>query len=281
MKETEAGVKLAKANRDLAQLNFDWCEVRASTSGRLSRRMVDPGSLVKADSTVLTSIVSLDPIYVYFDVHEQTMLRIKHLMQQGKVSARALRGIPVEISLPDETEGSLPHKGIVDFTDNKVDYSTGTLTFRAKLDNKDHLLNPGLFVRVRLPVGDPHEAVMIRERALVTNHGVKGVYILSDRDEKDQPIKSDPQAKGNSAPSRRAVWKAIGNPGVVRDGFVEVAQGVRPGEWVVVSGMQRLWPDKQVKAEKYAEAAPASERKQDSDSTAAVPKGAHQAARLP
>ena len=82
LKETEAGVKLAKANRDLAQLNYDWCEVRASTSGRLSRRMVDPGSLVKADSTVLTSIVSLDPIYVYFDVHEQTMLRIKHLMQR-------------------------------------------------------------------------------------------------------------------------------------------------------------------------------------------------------
>ncbi len=83
-------MKLAKANRDLAQLNYDWCEVRASTSGRLSRRMVDPGSLVKADSTVLTSIVSLDPIYVYFDVHEQTMLRIKHLMVEGKVSSRSL-----------------------------------------------------------------------------------------------------------------------------------------------------------------------------------------------
>ena len=90
LKETEAGVKLAKANRDLAQLNYDWCEVRASTSGRLSRRMVDPGNLVKADSTVLTSIVSLDPIYVYFDVHEQTMLRIKHLMQAGKVSRGSL-----------------------------------------------------------------------------------------------------------------------------------------------------------------------------------------------
>ena len=165
LKETEAGVKLAKANRDLARLNYDWCEVRASTTGRLSRRMVDPGSLVKADSTVLTSIVSLDPIYVYFDVHEQTMLRIKHLMLAGKVSARALTGIPVEIGLADEIEDKFAHRGIVDFTDNRVDYNRGTLEFRAKLDNKDHFLNPGLFVRVRLPVGDAHEAVMIRERA--------------------------------------------------------------------------------------------------------------------
>ena len=132
LKETEAGVKLAKANRDLAQLNYDWCEVRASTSGLLSRRMVDPGSLVKADSTVLTSIVSLDPIYVYFDVHEQTMLRIKHLMVEGKVSSRSLTGIPVEIGLADETDEKFTHKGIVDFTDNRVDYNRGTLEFRAK-----------------------------------------------------------------------------------------------------------------------------------------------------
>ena len=83
-KETEAALRLARADLDLAQLNYDWCEVRASSSGRLSRRMVDPGNLVKADSTVLTSIVSLDPIYIYFDVHEQAMLRIKHLCKQGK-----------------------------------------------------------------------------------------------------------------------------------------------------------------------------------------------------
>ncbi len=142
------------------------------------------------------------------------------------------------------------------------------------------MLNPGLFVRVRLPVGDAHEAVMIRERAIVTNHGVKGVYILSDRDKNDQPIKSAPDAKGNTVPTRRAVWNKIGNPGVVRDGFVEIAKGVRAGEWVVVSGMQRLWDNKTVKAEKYAGDAPADRGKQDSESTVAVPSGAHQAARL-
>ena len=289
LKETEAGVKLAKANRDLAQLNYDWCEVRASTSGLLSRRMVDPGSLVKADSTVLTSIVSLDPIYVYFDVHEQTMLRIKHLMVEGKVSSRSLTGIPVEIGLADETDEKFTHKGIVDFTDNRVDYNRGTLEFRARLDNKDHLLNPGLFVRVRLPIGDAHEAVMIRERALAVNHKdvdgkqvrEKGIYVLADADENGKPIESATDAKGNAVPVRRPVWRSIGNPGVVRDGFVEVEKGVRAGDWVVVSGMQRLKNVKVVKAEKYAEVAPAPDGKEKSESIAAAPKGAHQPARLP
>ena len=166
-RETEAGVRLAKANRDLAQLNFDWCEVRASTSGRLSRHMVDPGNLVKADDTPLTSIVSLDPIYVYFDVHEQAMLRIKHLMEQGKYSARSLREIPVEIRLADESEDQTGRTRAS--STSPTTRLTGTAarsTFRAKLDNKDHLLTPGLFVRVRLPIGDAHPAVMIRERAL-------------------------------------------------------------------------------------------------------------------
>ena len=229
-KETEAGVKLAKANRDLAQLNFDWCEVRASTSGRLSRRMVDPGNLVKADDTVLTSIVSLDPIYVYFDVHEQAMLRIKHLMEQGKVSARSLtRRFRSKSAWPMKADDKFAHKGIVDFTDNKVDYNRGTLTFRAKLDNKDHLLTPGLFVRVRLPIGDAHQAVMIRERALVTDHRSQRVSTSCGprRKRSTDPKAKDP--KGNPVPVRRAVWMKIGNPGVLRDGFVEIEKGVRTG----------------------------------------------------
>jgi multidrug efflux system membrane fusion protein len=282
-KETEANVKVSKANRDLAQLNYDWCEVRASTTGRLSRRMVDPGSLVKADSSVLTSIVSLDPIYVYFDVHELTMLKIKHLMQTGKVSSRSLRGIQVDISLATERDDKFDRRALVDFTDNRVDYNRGTLAFRAKLDNKDHLLNPGLFVRVRLPIGDEHKAVMIHERALVSEHKMvdgeqvrtKGVYLLLDHDAKGKPIASTGDAKGSSAPLRRAVFKEIGNPGVVRDKFVEV-QGVQEGDWVVVSGMQRLKTDKLVRVEKFVESAPTSEVTAAAETTAAAPKGEHE-----
>ena len=251
-RETEAGVRLARADRDLAQLNYDWCDVQAATSGRLSRRMVDPGNLVKADSTALTSIVSLDPIYVYFDVHEQTMLRIKHLLAQGKLKARSMREVPVEISLADEGDDSFPHGGMIDFTDNKVDFTRGTLAFRAKLDNKNHLLTPGLFVRVRLPIGDPHRAIMIPERALVTDHKEKGVYILTDHDENGKPLVDKSTAKKGAGTRRRAVWTRIGNPGVLRDGYVEIEHGVHEGDWVVVSGMQRLRNGKLVKAEKFA-----------------------------
>ena len=117
-------------------LNLEWTEVRAPISRACSsRRMVDPGNLVKADDTVMTSIVSLDPLYVYFDVHEQAMLRIKRLMQEGKlkVQAQGEKEVPVQIGLADETD--FPHRGIVDFTDNRVDLNTGTLRFRAKIDN--------------------------------------------------------------------------------------------------------------------------------------------------
>ena len=100
-----------KANRDLARLNLEWTEVTAPIDGLLSRRMVDPGNLVKADDTVLTSVVSLDPLYVYFDVHEQAMLRIKRLMQAGKLKlqAQGTKAVPVQIGLSDEK--GLPARG--------------------------------------------------------------------------------------------------------------------------------------------------------------------------
>ena len=125
--------------------------------------MVNPGNLVKADDTILTSIVSLDPLYVYFDVHEQAMLRIRRLIEQGKVKAQSEREVPVRISLSDEKD--FPHEGIVDFTDNRVDINTGTLRFRARLNNPKHFISAGLFVKIRLPIGDPHPALMIREQA--------------------------------------------------------------------------------------------------------------------
>jgi len=194
--EAEANLEVAKANRELAKLNLEWTEVRSPISGLLSRRMVDPGNLVRADNTVLTSIVSLDPLYVYFDVHEQAMLKIKRLMQEGKLQlqAQGAKAVPIDIGLADEAE--FPHHGVVDFTDNRVDLNTGTLRFRAKIDNPadahgNRFIVPGLFVRVRLPIGDPHPALMIREQALVTDQGRKTVYVLKEKkDAEGKPVKN-------------------------------------------------------------------------------------------
>ena len=208
--------------------------------------MVDPGNLVKADETVLTSLVSLDPLYVYFDVHEQAMLRIKRLMQQGKLKVRAQgeKAVPVQIGLSDEAD--FPHEGIVDFTDNRVDLNTGTLRFRAKISNPadrngNRFIVPGLFVRVRLPIGDPHPALMVREQALVTDQGRKTVYVVKEGKNKE----------GKTV--QLAMVRDVGNVGVLRDGFREVENGIEPGDRVVVAGMQRLRPGIEVKVEKYAD----------------------------
>ena len=234
-RETEANLKLAKASFDVARLNYEWCEVRASASGRLSRRMVDPGNLVKADDTVLTSIVSLDPMYVYFFVNEQVNQRIKRELEAGGLAAPSLKEVPVQISLSDEGDDEFPHKGIVDFTDNKEVNESRTLRFRAKLDNKDHFIVPGMVVRVRLPIGDPHPAVFIPERALVTDQGEKGVYVVRERDDKGQPFPNDKDKKGkaffnNQKPlEQRAFWTKVVDPGAPHDGLVEIKDGVQRG----------------------------------------------------
>jgi membrane fusion protein, multidrug efflux system len=270
--EAVASLEVAKANRDLASLNLEWTEVRAPISGMLSRRMVDPGNLVKADTTVMTSIVSLDPLYVYFDVHEQAMLRIKRLMQEGKLKLQAQgeKAVPVQIGLADETD--FPHRGVVDFTDNRVDLNTGTLRFRARIDNPadahgNRFIVPGLFVRVRLPIGEAHPALMVREQAMVTDQGRKTVYVVKEKkDDKGQPVIN---AKGQ--PTYVAMVRDVGAVGVLRDGLREVEKGIEPGDWVIVEGMQRVRPGLEVQAEKYAEKATADNTKSAPTSAKAEP----------
>ena len=245
--EAEAALSTARANVDLAQLDLDWTQVTADlpegVTGRLSRRMVDPGNLVKADDTMMTTIVSQDPLYVYFDVHEQAMLRIRRLIQEGKVKARSEKEVSLLIGLSDEKdrEGNpvYPHQGIVDFTDNRVDVNTGTLRFRAKLANPNQMISPGLFVKVRLPIGEAHPALMIREQALQADQGLKKVFVLRSEDENGNPY-SLKDAKGEPVPAYKAVAVDVGNPGVLRNGFREINQGIKPGDMVVAVGMQKI-----------------------------------------
>ncbi len=259
-KEAVANVEVAKANRDLAALNLEWTEVRAPIAGLLSRRMVDPGNLIKSDDTQLTSIVSLDPLYVYFDVHEQAMLKIKRLLQEGKLSqvkAQGDKAVPVDIGLSDED--SFPHKGVVDFTDNRVDLNTGTLRFRAQIHNPadrngNRFIVPGLFVRVRLPIGDAHKALMIREQALVTDQGRKTVFVITPKKDKD----GKPELNAKGEPKYVTMVRDVGTPGVLRDGYREVEKGIEPDDWIVISGMQRLRPGAEVMPEKYDEKAVAA-----------------------
>ena len=180
--EAQESLKMAKASDKLAGINVGYTEVRAPFTGVVSRRYVDPGNLVKADDTTLTTIVSLDPMYVYFDVDERTLLLIRHWMREGKIQGVDEKGMEVKMGLADE-EG-FPHKGTIDFMDNKLDPGTGTLRLRGVFPNpRPHLLYPGLFVRLRIQIGNKHPAVLVAERALGTDQGQKFVYLVTDKNE--------------------------------------------------------------------------------------------------
>jgi RND family efflux transporter MFP subunit len=212
-----AQVKLAIAQRDTAKLNLDWTKVVSPLSGRISRQLIDPGNLVKADDTALTTIVSLDPIYVYFDVDERTLLSVRRLIQQQKVSSYRDTPLAVYMGLSDE-EG-FPLKGAINFADNQVDPMTGTLKVRGEFSNENKLLSPGLFARIRLPIGTPHKAVLIAERALGTEQGQRYVYVVNDKNEIE--------------------YRKV-KLGSLQGGLRAIEEGVAMGDRVVVNGLQRV-----------------------------------------
>ncbi|MBI3839575.1 MAG: efflux RND transporter periplasmic adaptor subunit [Planctomycetia bacterium] len=217
--EAQATVESAKANLDLDKLNLSFTKVLAPISGRVSRTQLDPGNLVRADETILTTIVATDPVYAYFEVDERTMLRIRHYTEEGRIKSQSDRGVPVKMGLADEQ--GYPHQGVVNFVDNRLDPSTGTLQVRGIFKNSDRMLSPGLFVRVRLPIGEPYRAVLVSEQALGTDQGQKFVYVV-DND--------------NKAQYRRV------QVGKLQQGRRVILKGLSEGERVVVSGLQRVRP---------------------------------------
>jgi len=215
--EAAAAVKLAEASRDLAQLNLSFTRVTAPITGRISRQLIDPGNLVKADETALTTIVSMDPIYAYFDQDERTLLRVRRLVRAGVLKTIQEASVPVLLGLVDE-EG-FPHEGRIDFADNRVDAMTGTLRLRGVFANPQRMLSPGLFVRIRLPIGVAHPAVLVPEQALGTDQGQNFVYVVNGKDE--------------------VVQRTV-NVGPLEGGLRVIEHGLAKDERVIVNGLQRV-----------------------------------------
>ena len=218
--EARANIEVMKANLDVANLNLRFTKVRAPIGGRVSRTQLDPGNLVKADETILTTIVSIDPIYAYFELDERTLLRIRRYTEEGRIKGGdSQRAVPVSMGLADE-EG-YPHHGTVNFVDNRLDPTTGTLQVRGVFQNTDRMLSPGLFVRVRLPIGQPYKALLVSEESLGTDQGQKFVYVVD---------------KDNVAQYRRV------EVGKLQQGRRVVLKGVAEDDHIVVSGLQRVRP---------------------------------------
>lgn len=223
--ESDAAIRAAEAAVRIARLNLDWTAVRAPITGRVSRAEVTKGNLVQAGptSTLLTTIVSLDPIYVYFDTDEQAYLEYMHAAS-ASAHARPI-GTPVYIGLASES--GYPHQGTLDFIDSQVDRTAGTITLRARVANASALFTPGLFARVRLVTGERHPVTLIEDRAIGTDQDRKFVLVLG---------------AGNTLAYRPITL------GRVVDGLRIVETGLKPGERVVVNGLMRVRPGMKVVA---------------------------------
>jgi RND family efflux transporter MFP subunit len=227
--EAEAAVGVAKASVDVAKLNLKFTKVYSPVAGRISRHLIDRGNLVKADDTLLTTIVSLDPMYAYFDIDERTLLKLRRL-GGGALKPVAEKDMPLQLGLADEDD--YPHVGKIDFVDNRVDPNTGTLRVRGIFSNPDRILTPGLFVRIHVPISKPHYANLVPEKALGTDQGQKFLFVVS--------------------PANEVVYRRV-RTGVLAEGFRVVEDGVRPGERFIVSGLQRVRPGNKVTPKKEKE----------------------------
>jgi RND family efflux transporter MFP subunit len=224
--EAQGALKVNEAALKLAELDVEFTKVKAPISGRVSSRSIDPGNLVKADDTSLTSIVSLDPIYATFDLDERSLLRLQRLIRDKTIPWSLDRAIPVNLGLSDEK--GFPHQGAINFADNRVDADTGTWRLRGEFANKDHALTPGLFVRIRLPMGAPYRALLVAEEALGTNQGQKYVFVVDD--------------KGH-------VTQRDVTVGRLQNGLRVIVKGLSADEKIVVDGLQRVREGIEVKAE--------------------------------
>lgn len=227
--ESTALLAAAEANKAAAELNMSFTKIKAPVSGRISRRLVDPGNLVQADMTPLTTIVSLDPMYAYFDVDERTLLRLQRLIQEGKISTLDSQ-VVAEIALADEDDYA--HRGTINFLDNQVEASTGTLRARALIDNSNRMLSPGLFVRLRIPIGAPRKAIVVQEEALASDQGQRFVYVVNDKDEVN--------------------YRRVKVGWQLASGMRVIEEGLELGDRVVVTGVQRVKPGLKVDPKPFA-----------------------------
>jgi len=227
--QARANVEAALAALDTATLNLGFTRVTAPISGRISRALVTSGNFVADGQTLLTTLVSLDPIYVSFDGDEQAYLKYsKHARETSGASATR-GGSRVLVGLADES--GFPHEGVMVFVDNALDPATGTIRSRALLDNHDRLFTPGLFARVKLLGSERHSAVLVNDSAIGTDQTVRYVLVVG---------------AGN-----KVEYRAV-QLGPFIDGLRVVESGLAPGETIVVGGLQRVRAGLQVAPQRVA-----------------------------
>jgi multidrug efflux system membrane fusion protein len=212
----QANIAGARAALETARLNLSFTEIRAPIAGRISRKLVTEGNLVRENETLLTTIVQLDPVHFYFDIDERSYLAYQRIAKQNGGNGNG-KGLPVAVQLSDEK--SFTHKGKLDFTDNRLDAATGTMRLRAVFENKDLFLTPGLFGRIAVPGSPEYQAVLLPDEAILTDLDRRYVYVVG--------------AEG-------AVQQRPVKLGSRTDSYRIVREGLKGDETVVINGLQRV-----------------------------------------
>jgi multidrug efflux system membrane fusion protein len=276
--EALARVNAAKSSTDIYKLNLGFTRVLSPIDGQASRTYLTPGNLVNQDQTLLTTIVSLDPMFVYFDVDEPTLLRIRKAINAGRIHRYQDGAMTVLMGL--QGEPGYPHRGTVNFINNQVNPTTGSISVRGLFPNPkpeggeqgpmfsseqaaassgllapalgapafpqalgasgvaalgasavggERLLSPGMFVRVRLPISQPHKALLVIDRAISSDQGLKYVYVLG--------------------PDNKLEYRRVTTGALQEDGLRVITEGLNADDTVVVGGLQQIRPRMQVRPE--------------------------------
>ena len=233
--EAAARVKAYEAYTEVYKLNLEFTKVASPIDGLISRFYLTVGNLVNQDQTLLTTIVSLDPMYVYFDMDEATLLRLRKATNSGEIKPAPGGKYPVLMGL--QGEDGFAHQGTINFVNNQVNPATGSITLRGvfsnpKAEGGTRLLSPGMFVRVRLPIGQPHQALLVIDRAIGSDQGQKFLYTIDAKN--------------------RVQYRRVTTGALQEDGLREITQGLKADEWVLVGGLQQARPNTAIRPENRA-----------------------------
>jgi multidrug efflux system membrane fusion protein len=224
-----AQAQLQGANAALrnASLDLEFTDIRAPISGRIGRRLVSPGNLVQPDSTLLTTIVAWDPIDFYFDIDERTYFSYaRDARERGGTMQEGASNLDVVVRVADRSEDVF--KGKLDFAENRLDNASGTMRVRARFDNKDGVLQPGMFGRVNVPGSLPHRGILVPDEAVGADQDRRIVFVLDDAGTVSaKPVRTGPRL----------------------DGYRVIREGMTGDETIVVNGLMRVRPGVKVKAE--------------------------------
>jgi multidrug efflux system membrane fusion protein len=228
--EAEARVNAQKKSLEVYKLNKEFTQVVSPIDGQVSRYYLTLGNLVNQDQTLLTTVVSLDPMYAYFDVDERTYQTIQKAINEGRVASFG-EGSDTPVSLGLQGEEGFPHKGTVDFVNNQINSATGSVSVRGVFQNPKsakgvRAMKPGAFVRIRLTIGEPYKPLLVIDRAIQSNQGMKDIFVVDS---------------SNKVQKRRITVGAL-----QEDGMRVISKGLKADDWVITGALQQVQEGKEI-----------------------------------